>query len=339
MQAGLKRAVWSIQNQTCRSYEIILVDASSTDGSAEICDQLAEDDVRIRVIHQENNGAASARNAALDVARGDFLFFMDGNDWCEPDMLSDMHRAAVDNELDVLITGFTIDTYYDKDGSFLRELRNAPNRIYESQEEFRADACHLFDARLLIAPWNMLFRRSYVQENELHFTSALWNDIAFSLHAMRDVVHIGCLDGNYYHFVRLLNDTRYSAYHAEVYNQREEEHRQLTELYRYWGIDSAEVEDFLARRYAEQLISCVENITSSDCSLSKEEKLDAIRTMISTPHARDALSKARPHSRLMGLALTPLRMGNVALTATEVSFISWVKKNNAGLFTRLRANR
>ena len=73
MKPWLRRAVNSLQTQTFRSYEILLVDDGSTDGSAELCDLLADYDMRIRVIHQENAGAASARTAAISIARGTYL--------------------------------------------------------------------------------------------------------------------------------------------------------------------------------------------------------------------------------------------------------------------------
>ena len=134
VESWLRRAVGSLQNQTCTSYEILLVDDGSTDGSGALCDKLADDDVRIRVIHQENQGAAAARNAAIEIARGDYLYFMDGDDWCDRTMLKDMYRVASEHNLDLLITGFTIDTYYDDEGKYYRELRNAPDRIFESQK-------------------------------------------------------------------------------------------------------------------------------------------------------------------------------------------------------------
>lgn len=339
VETWLKRAIQSLQNQTCRSYEILLVNDGSTDGTGALCDRLADEDVRIRVIHQENGGAAKARNTAIEIARGDFLYFMDGDDWCEPTMLSDMHRAAVDNDLDLLITGFTIDTYYDDEGNYYRELRNAPNCVYETQEEFRASAYKLFDAQLLYAPWNKLYRRSYLNEKGIRFPATFWDDLPFNLDVMRDIERVGCLDGHYYHFLRARAESENTKYRADMYEKREEEHRWLIELYQYWNIDTPEVEEFLARRYAERLVGCVENVTNPSCTLSKEEKRDAIRAMISTPHAREALAKAKPRTKMMSVVLAPLRMGNVTLTMTESSFISWVRQNSTNVFARLKANR
>ena len=129
VESWLRRAVGSLQNQTCTSYEILLVDDGSTEGSGALCDKLADDDVRIRVIHQENQGAAAARNAAIEIARGDYLYFMDGDDWCDRTMLKDMYRVASEHNLDLLITGFTIDTYYDDEGKYYRCL------LYTSQRD------------------------------------------------------------------------------------------------------------------------------------------------------------------------------------------------------------
>lgn len=102
-------------------------------------------------------------------------------------MLKDMYRVASEHNLDLLITGFTIDTYYDDEGKYYRELRNAPDRIFESQEEFRSNACQLFDAQLLYAPWNKLYRRSYIKEKGIRFPGTFWDDLPFNLDVMREV--------------------------------------------------------------------------------------------------------------------------------------------------------
>ena len=83
----LPNTVASIRNQTERDIEIILVDDGSTDGSTALCDQFAEEDSRIRVIHKENGGLSSARNAGLDAALGAFILFVDGDDYIAPNTI------------------------------------------------------------------------------------------------------------------------------------------------------------------------------------------------------------------------------------------------------------
>lgn len=92
-------------NQTYRNLEIILVDDGSTDGSGAICDRYAERDVRAKVIHQENAGVAAARNAGLDAAAGDYIGWVDSDDWIEPQMFERMLDSAEAYRADIVICG------------------------------------------------------------------------------------------------------------------------------------------------------------------------------------------------------------------------------------------
>lgn len=89
----LRQCVDSILNQTHRALEVILVDDGSPDGSGKICDEYAARDSRVRVIHKENGGLSDARNAGIDIARGDYIAFVDSDDWLEPDTYESMLAA------------------------------------------------------------------------------------------------------------------------------------------------------------------------------------------------------------------------------------------------------
>lgn len=101
----LKRGVDSILAQNYPNMEIILVDDGSPDNCGKICDEYAKADKRIRVIHKENGGVSSARNAGLDVARGDYFSFIDSDDSILPNMYSTMIAALEDNNLDIVSCG------------------------------------------------------------------------------------------------------------------------------------------------------------------------------------------------------------------------------------------
>ena len=90
----LPRCVDSILAQTYRNLEIILVDDGSKDQSGSICDSYAEKDRRIKVIHKKNGGLSDARNAGMDAATGEYIGFVDGDDWIEPDMYRAMYFAC-----------------------------------------------------------------------------------------------------------------------------------------------------------------------------------------------------------------------------------------------------
>ncbi len=95
VQEYLPRCVDSILAQTYENLEIILVDDGTKDASDKICDEYAARDTRIRVIHKENGGLSSARNAGIDIAKGEYLSFVDSDDWIEPDTYAHMLGVAL----------------------------------------------------------------------------------------------------------------------------------------------------------------------------------------------------------------------------------------------------
>lgn len=105
VEEHLARCVDSILNQTHRNLEVILVDDGAKDSSGRICDDYAARDSRIKVIHKENGGLSSARNAGIDIAKGDYLQFVDSDDWIEPDAVEAMLNQAVTQGVDLVIGG------------------------------------------------------------------------------------------------------------------------------------------------------------------------------------------------------------------------------------------
>lgn len=91
----LPRCLDSLRNQTYRNLEILLVDDGSPDNCGKICDEYAEKDHRFRVIHKENGGLSSARNAGLDAATGEFIGFVDSDDWIAPQMYETLLSALI----------------------------------------------------------------------------------------------------------------------------------------------------------------------------------------------------------------------------------------------------
>ena len=97
----LERCVNSIRSQTERNLEILLVDDGSTDGSGALCDRLAKEDGRIRVFHKENGGSSSARNLGIERARGEWLGFVDSDDWIDPEMYALLLQEAAGRGADI----------------------------------------------------------------------------------------------------------------------------------------------------------------------------------------------------------------------------------------------
>lgn len=332
------RAIESVQAQTYEDFELILVDDGSPDRSGAVCDDYARRDQRISVIHKKNGGAASARNAAIAVARGTYLFFMDADDWCEPDMLARMHACAEHDSLDLVVAGFYIDTYRS-DEKFFREKKSLPSKRYASAQEFRRDAYRLFDCNLLYTPWNKLYRASYLREHGIEFPNVWWDDLPFNLAVLRDIERVALMEDAFYHFLRARSESENTKYRAGTFEKREEENGWMRELYEHWGVCDENAREFLARRHVERVVGCIETLTCADCPLTSAEKKSEVARMVLAPSVQQAVAEARPGSFMMRAMLAPIRWRKPGLMMMESRFISWVKRNFVGVFAYLKAHR
>lgn len=332
------KCIESLQAQTLTEWELIAVDDGSPDNSGAICDAYALLDKRITVIHKENGGAPSARNTAIPKAKGEYLYFIDSDDWAEPEMFEDMYNSAKENNAQLVVAGYYIDTYYS-DTQYYTQEQSLPSKVFKSQREFREYAHRMFDKNLLYTPWNKLFLKEYITENDIRFRSTFWDDFPFNLDVIRDVERVTLLENKYYHFMRARSDSETAKYRSDMYEKREEEHGWMQEIYRHWGVDSPESREMINRRYIERVVGCVENVTNSASPLTVKEKKEQIKYMISSDNVRTALKYAKPNSLVMKLMLIPIRLKWTWLTYLEGVFISRVKSKNVKVFAKLKANR
>lgn len=332
------KAIESILAQTFKDFEFFAVDDGTPDNSGKICDEYALKDSRIKVIHKENGGAASARNMAMDMAVGKYFYFIDSDDWTEPTMLEDMYTLAQANNAQCVITGYYIDTYYS-DTKYLTLNMTHPDTVYENKEAFRRDAHVLFDKSLLYTPWNKLYLASFLKEKNLEFPHTFWDDFPFNLSVLKDAERVVVSSKQYYHFIRARAESETAKYMPKMYEKREEEHGWMLDLFAYWGVDSPESREFLARRYIERIIGCIENITNKNCKLSKKEKKREIKRIISDPKIAENLKIAKPRTMLMRVILLPVRCKSAALVYAQSTLISIVKARNTKIFASLKAKR
>ena len=164
----LRKCVDSVCNQTFRDLEIILVDDGSPDNCGKICDEYAAKDNRIVVIHKENGGISSARNAGIDIAQGEFLGFVDSDDWIEPDMYEFLYNNLIQEDADISVCGG-----YEHRDDRITDLIDPSIRAVASGH----DAVDLFLPMETAgnASWNKLFRRHMF--SQIRFPEGkLWED-------------------------------------------------------------------------------------------------------------------------------------------------------------------
>lgn len=133
----LEKTLQSVKSQTYTDFEVIMVDDGSTDSSGAVCDNWAENDSRFKVVHTENRGVSAARNTALSLVNGDYIFFMDSDELILPETFEELLNALVENDAD-FATGSIY--YTDNQGNTIDELNNVcpmKNEVLTNTEYLR----------------------------------------------------------------------------------------------------------------------------------------------------------------------------------------------------------
>lgn len=153
----LKKSIQSVINQTYKNIQIILVDDGSTDGSSDICDLFAKIDSRIEVYHKTNSGVADARNYGIEKASGDYIIFLDSDDWIDTDFCNILVDAAIKNDADLVVCNHKdIGVNFEAPANLIQE-----KRVVENREEFIID--YIENAFYVYVVWGKLYRRDIIR--------------------------------------------------------------------------------------------------------------------------------------------------------------------------------
>lgn len=165
----LRDCIESVCAQTYQDLEIILVDDGSTDRSGEICDEFAQRDERIVVVHQKNGGVTQARNTGLRISHGEYIGFVDGDDWIEPNMYASMYREMIDGNADVVMCG-----HFENVGTAQHEIfqgvctgRYDKDRILKEIYPEMLSGSRFFEWRIFLILCDKLFRRDKLMRFQL----------------------------------------------------------------------------------------------------------------------------------------------------------------------------
>lgn len=195
IEAYIERGVRSVCGQTYRNLEIIVVDDGSTDQTGEICDRLAQNDPRVLVIHKENEGPAQARNVGTARAHGNYIGYVDGDDWIDADMYERMLSALVDQKADLAVCRYRqVACDHTIDGSRERAV------LFEEQEALTVYVEEREEFQIQNAAWNKLYRREILEA--VSFPAGKWyEDIMFATQALARAKRCIYLDTALYNYI------------------------------------------------------------------------------------------------------------------------------------------
>lgn len=225
----LRKCIESIIYQTYRNLEIILIDDGSTDDSGKICDEYAQKDSRIVVVHKKNQGLSAARNDGIDIAHGMFLGFVDGDDCIEETMYEKLYSYMIENNCDIV----------ECEVNFIYEDHS---RLYEKGENYILSGKETLEVQLKINQFNCLPRN--VVWSRLHRTS-YWKDNHFPVGKVHEDYMLTCKE--------LYNSKRVGFVNEGLYNYTADNLNSITHA------KFSKRDLFLEEQYYQRTIFFLEN--------------------------------------------------------------------------------
>ena len=239
----LERCLDSIIQQTEDNIEIICIDDGSQDNTKNILEQYKNNDSRIHLILTQNGGAASARNLGIKEATGEYIMFVDSDDYIDKNMVKDMYESAINNNIDIIRCN-RYDVYPNKNIKIERKPLWKENHIIH-KDKFKEEVYIDFLKRArLTSSWMMLIKTELIKKNEILFNEKLKvdEDVVFSMQIFTQADSFMYLPKAYYFYIRHGQGLSAKGIDLQARVESRKRHAQLIKQYmKQWGISDEEL--------------------------------------------------------------------------------------------------
>ncbi|MCA0132445.1 glycosyltransferase family 2 protein [Winogradskyella alexanderae] len=271
----IEQCVNSITNQSISNIEILLVNDGSTDDSGYILQELAKKDNRIKVFHKLNEGPSSARNLGLYYAQGDYISFIDSDDWVESDFLKEMYLAATRYDADIVSSGINVD--YVKEKKFVK-LKYPENKYCEKKEQIGDFFWELHKRKLSNYPVTRLYKNALIKKNKIKFNNDLsvGEDLVFNLQAFKHSSLVAITNSALYHYMKRENSTLTSCYNSNYLYSRKVQLKAYNEFFNHFSMNRDEHILFLDCFYISTYIGFILNLYKRNSPLDAKQRISLI---------------------------------------------------------------
>lgn len=332
----LKKSFDSVLNQTFKDFEFIVINNGSTDNSMAIIDEYMRKDKRIKLINNETNKFLSeARNQALDIANGKYIYVVDSDDYIELDTLDTIVKEAERNDLDLVVFGWLMEYYINND--FVALPVKPSKNLFLNKDDFRKNAASYLNQSILTVPWNKLYKREIIVRDNVKYRNTKLEDHHFNMDYIKNVEKVSFLSNTFYHYFRSRPGSELNyIYKFDLFTKKLEHYQHTKEVFQYWNLEDKKSWEILYTYFAERIIQCIQEIQANN-SFTKKEKNNKIKFIFNNEEAIYAIKKSNPDSILMKLMIIPLKIRWIWLCKIEAKFITWYKENHNEKFIKIRA--
>lgn len=271
----LDRCIESLLNQTYCNLDIILVDDGSKDNSGKKCDNWEKKDNRISVIHQENGGLASARNTGLCHAKGQYICFVDSDDWVHVEYVEKQYKALIKNQADIVICSHSIE--------FINDNISQPI-TFQKEECFdknnMAKGIYLLEeVDVFNTVWNKMYSKQIIDNLQFELNSEPGEDLLFNVKCFLKVNKIIVLPDILYFYMRQDELTLTSSYKKGLFELSQKFNNVQKELYENYNMIDTEYFSTYKKAYIYRIFTCIPNMYRKNSDMTLQERISVFYKM------------------------------------------------------------
>lgn len=289
----LSKSVESVLNQTLKDIELLLIDDGSTDNSGKICDEYALKDKRVKVYHQENSGVSAARNNGIKLAKGEYIAFVDSDDYINPDMLEKMYQKAIEAGSDIVMCDAV--TVYDNN-------TKEPDTITQiSKSRLLKHAS--FTPNLLLemagSVWRCIYKKSLIIDNNITFPIGLKfsEDRIFNIYAFGFAKSVYYMKKAFYN--RYINlKSAVHSFHSDYFEMQKKARLETQKAIELAWENNEALKDAYLSQFIGGALMAINNYHYKTSPLSSKERRIAVKKLCQDELLRSSIIKVGIKSRL-----------------------------------------
>lgn len=297
-QDVIKNCVESILAQTLKNIEVIIVEDGSTDSTREILYELVQKDERIHLILKDSNeGLSAGRNSAMEIATGEYVGFVDADDWVEKEYFQTLYHQG--NQADLIVAGYKHDAM-DENRNVVNVSRDVlmESGFWDEKKEIVSKAADVDTAKMFAYTWNKLYKREIITANQMNFSKqVLIEDFLFNTCFWDKIELLSIVDYTGYHYVKASKDALTQKFLADFLDIMDLRFDNIRQLLQKNDVYCGNAQQQLANVYIKHAIAGVVRNCSAKGNYSWSEQLKRVQELLKKSNAIEAMKYAKGSTR------------------------------------------
>lgn len=319
----IKAAIESIQAQTFKDWELIIVNDGSNDNSGQVSDDIAKGDKRIKVIHKKNTGVSDTRNILINNAKGRYISFVDCDDYIEKNMLEILINKIKAYNADLSVCGIIEDKIINDSIVSSKANKYYPKDFFKI-EEMKENIMEYGNSNLLNSLCNKLYKKDIILKNNITFDTNIENgeDFIFNLEYMKYIKNLVFCEEQLYHYARRQNQSITNKYVDDMYYKGLNIHYTLEKFLQQMGFFTEKNQYILCGNHIKGIFSVFLNLFHKNCPMSLKEKRTYINKIISRDYVKECAQKRAKDKGIIGITAKLIKIQNSILIITGFKLVS-----------------